>query len=98
MPDFADVQETPPPAAGSSRPIYLDHHATTPCDPRVLEAMWPWFGERFGNASSTTHSYGREAAAAVEAARAEVAALVGADPREVVFTSGATEALNLALK
>ncbi|MCC6621349.1 MAG: cysteine desulfurase [Deltaproteobacteria bacterium] len=80
------------------RPIYLDHHATTPCDPRVVEAMMPWWTERFGNAASTTHVYGREAARAVEEARAEVAALVGADPREIVFTSGATEALNLALK
>ncbi|MFO0747475.1 MAG: cysteine desulfurase family protein [Myxococcota bacterium] len=82
----------------AQRPIYLDHHATTPCDPEVVAAMLPWFGERFGNPSSTTHIYGREAARAVEEARAEVAALVGADPREVVFTSGATEALNLALK
>jgi len=85
-------------AMASPRPIYLDHHATTPCDPRVVEAMAPWWTERFGNPASTTHVYGREAARAVEEARAEVAALVGAEPREIVFTSGATEALNLALK
>ena len=85
-------------ARAPGRPIYLDHNATTPCDPRVVEAMLPWFGERFGNPASTTHIYGREAAHAVEAARAEIAALVGADAREIIFTSGATEALNLALK
>ncbi len=79
------------------RPIYLDHHATTPCDPRVVAAMLPYFGEEFGNAASRTHAYGWRAGEAVERARAEVAALVGADPREVIFTSGATEANNLAL-
>lgn len=79
-------------------PIYLDHAATTPLDPRVLDAMLPFYGERFGNAASRQHRIGRAAAAAVEAARAEVAALLGADPREIVFTSGATEANNLALK
>ena len=79
------------------RPIYLDHHATTPCDARVVEAMLPYFGEEFGNAASRTHAFGWRAAEAVERARAEVAALVGADAREVIFTSGATEANNLAL-
>jgi len=79
-------------------PIYLDYHATTPSAPEVIEAMLPWFGERFGNPASTTHRFGKEAAHAVEAARVEVAALIGADPRTIVFTSGATEALNLALK
>lgn len=79
------------------RPIYLDHHATTPLDPRVLEAMLPFLGENFGNPSSRSHVYGRRASAAVEAARAEVAALIGAKPREIVFTSGATEADCLAL-
>jgi len=79
-------------------PIYLDHAATTPLDERVLEAMLPWLRERYGNAASRQHRLGREAERAVEAAREEVAALLGADPREVVFTSGATEANNLALK
>jgi cysteine desulfurase len=79
------------------RPIYMDHHATTPVDPRVLAAMLPYFTEQFGNASSTDHLYGAEAAQAVEQARAQVAALIGAQPAEIVFTSGATEADNLAL-
>src|SRR4030095_13849306 len=79
-------------------PIYLDHHATTPVDPAVLQAMLPYFGERFGNPSSKHHLFGQEAAAAVEQARAEVAALVGAQPRDIVFTSGATESNNLALR
>jgi cysteine desulfurase len=83
-----------------SRPlqIYLDHHATTPIDPRVLEAMMPYLGERFGNAASREHDPGREAAKAVETAREQVAALIGADEREIVFTSGATESDNLAIK
>jgi cysteine desulfurase len=79
-------------------PIYLDNQSTTPLDPRVLEAMLPYFTEHFGNPHSESHVYGRNAAAAIEVARAEVAALIGADPREIVFTSGATEANNLALK
>ena len=70
-------------------PLYLDYQATTPCDPRVVAAMMPFFTERFGNAGSVTHAYGREAAAAVERARAQVASLIGADPREIVWTSGA---------
>lgn len=78
--------------------IYLDHHATTPVDPVVLEAMWPFFAEHVGNAASAQHACGRFAAAAVEAARERVAELVDADPRSVVFTSGATEANNLAIK
>ncbi len=80
------------------RPVYLDNQATTPCDPRVLAAMLPWFTERFGNPHSAEHAMGRDAEAAVEAARAQVARLIGAEPREVVFTSGATEANNIAIK
>jgi cysteine desulfurase len=78
-------------------PVYLDHHATTPCDPRVVEAMVPHLGETFGNASSRSHAYGWAADAAVEQARDRVAALLGCTPKEIVFTSGATEADNLAI-
>ncbi|MBM3279476.1 MAG: aminotransferase class V-fold PLP-dependent enzyme [Candidatus Handelsmanbacteria bacterium] len=79
-------------------PIYLDYLATTPVDPRVLEAMLPFFTRHFGNPSSATHAYGWAAKEAVEGARAQVAGLIGAVPHEIVFTSGATEANNLALK
>jgi len=83
---------------GNAMPIYLDNQSSTRLDPRVLETMLPYFTEQFGNPHSMSHAYGRIAAEAVEQARREVAALVNADPRELVFTSGATEANNLAVK
>jgi cysteine desulfurase len=81
-----------------NRPVYLDNQTTTRCDPRVVSAMLPWFSEHYGNPHSVEHVMGIEAEAAVEDARAQVAALIGADPKELVFTSGATESNNIAIK
>ena len=92
--DDVSPQFPPPP----NRPVYLDNQATTRCDPRVLAVMLPFFTEEYGNPHSDEHVMGHRAEAAIEAARAQVAALIGAEAREVVFTSGATESNNLAIK
>ncbi len=84
------------PMAGG--PVYLDYHATTPVDPRVLEAMLPFFSEQFGNPASASHQWGWKAQQAVESARRDIAALIGASAREIVFTSGATESNNFAIR
>lgn len=89
------MTEAPP---RPNRPVYLDNQATTRCDPRVLEKMLPWFAEHYGNPHSVEHIMGTQAEEAVEEARAEVAALLGTDTKEIVFTSGATESNNIAIK
>jgi cysteine desulfurase len=92
------MPDTNLPPARPNRPVYLDNQATTRCDPRVVAAMLPWFTEQYGNPHSVEHVMGLRAEDAVEQARAQVAALIGADGKEVVFTSGATESNNIAIK
>ncbi|XP_022264876.1 cysteine desulfurase, mitochondrial isoform X2 [Canis lupus familiaris] len=89
---------TAPPAESVLRPLYMDVQATTPLDPRVLDAMLPYLVNYYGNPHSRTHAYGWESEAAMEHARQQVASLIGADPREIIFTSGATESNNIAIK